>query len=165
MQNFLNRAHQTDTDSNNILNVLCIILSAYLDIFSFTYTSHKTDVHQSQLEMFIGVVYVHKCLAAHCCCRSYVMRSKYFNLSHSWYISFHCLCYMYYCVCNNNISYIRDNNMKANACLHIQVNNIMYYTNLIYLGTTCTETKLISIATISIDHTGTLYQYMLTNYI
>ena len=95
VQNFLNRAHQTDTDSNNILNVLCIILSAYLDIFSFTYTSHKTDVHQSQLEMFIGVVYVHKCLAAHCCCRSYVMRSKYFNLAHSWYISFHCLCYMY----------------------------------------------------------------------
>ena len=56
VQNFLNGAHQTGTDSNNILNVLCIILSAYLDIFSFTYTtSHKTDVHHKSLDMFIGV--------------------------------------------------------------------------------------------------------------
>ena len=60
MQNFLNGAHQTDTDSNNILNVLCIILSAYLDIFSFTYTtSHKTDVHHKSLEMFIGVCFMY----------------------------------------------------------------------------------------------------------
>ena len=74
MQNFLNGAHQTDTDSNNILNVLCIILSAYLDIFSFTYTtSHKTDVHHKSLDMFIGVCLCMEVLAASCCCRSYTL--------------------------------------------------------------------------------------------